>query len=174
MIKSAYSFEPRIGTAQFVFGIVYSLITLTALAMALYEYTQGNTEPYMQYFMALVFAIMAGKSFYIHKRVKNLLKNGQQTVGTLISCEPVRGITILRASVDVKDFGLIEIESRLAGETVAHEIKRYLNDNATDKVPVLVVGDKKHPKGMIMIRTHAGHLDLESIKTKESNKELNK
>ena len=123
----------------------------------------------MHYFMAAVFAIMAVKSFYLYKKVKNLMKNGVHTVGTLTSCESVRGITILKAVVDVKDYGPIDIETRLAGETVAHEIKRYLNEHHTDQVPVMVVGNCKRPRGMIMIRTKAGRLDPKSIEIK--NKE---
>ena len=169
MFSRSHSFEPRVGTAQFVFGIIYTLIVATALILAAYAYSQGNKEPYMHYFMAAVFAIMAVKSFYLYKKVKNLMKNGVHTVGTLTSCEPVRGITILKAVVDVKDYGPIDIETRLAGETVAHEIKRYLNKHHTDQVPVMVVGNSKRPRGMIMIRTKAGRLDPQSIEIK--NKE---
>ena len=71
MFSRSHSFEPRVGTAQFVFGIIYTLIVATALILAAYAYSQGNKEPYMHYFMAAVFAIMAVKSFYLYKKVKN-------------------------------------------------------------------------------------------------------
>ena len=74
MFSKSHSFEPRVGTAQFVFGIIYTLIVATALILAAYAYSQGNKEPYMHYFMAAVFAIMAVKSFYLYKKVKNLMK----------------------------------------------------------------------------------------------------
>lgn len=167
MFSRSHSFEPRVGTAQLIFGIVYTCIVITALLLALYSYSKGNTEPYMHYFMAAVFAIMAIKSFYLYHKVKTLIKHGVHTVGTLTSCDPVRGITILKAEVDVKDYGIINIETRLAGETVAHEIKRYLSEHHTDKVPVMVVGNAKRPRGMIMIRTKAGRLDPQSIELKD-------
>ena len=66
------------------------------------------------------------------------------------------------------DAGREEQTAPPAGEeTVAHEIKRYLNEHHTDQVPVMVVGNSKRPRGMIMIRTKAGRLDPQSIEIKD-------
>ena len=164
MITKDHSFEPRVGTAQFVFGILYTLIALSALMLALAALKSGN-DPKIQYFMLTLFLILAIKSFFIFFRVKKMLREGVRVNATFSACEAVRGITIVKATYDVKGYGPIEIQTRLAGESVSHEIKRYL-ENKPKLVPALIVGaNGKHPRGMILIRTVAGHLDENTIKT---------
>ncbi len=164
MLTKDNSFEPRIGTAQLVFGIIYALITALAFMFALHLEINLNQSANMQYFMAFLFFILTAKSFFIWYRVKQLIKTGTLVKAKLISCEPMRGITVLKAEYEVKDYGIIEIMTRLAGESVSHEIKRYLNDHKTSLVPALIVGQgSKKPRGMIMIRTISGHLDEKTI-----------
>lgn len=156
---SSQSFEPRLGTVQFIFGVIYAMITLIALCLAFYVVQDGG-EPYIHYFMAALFGIMAIKSFVIHKKVKDLLKNGVYYPGKVDSIEPVRGITIIKGVVDVKDHGLIYIESRLVGESVAHELKTFMQDYKLDSLPALVVGtNTKKPRGLFTIKCNHGHLD---------------
>lgn len=164
MLTKDNSFEPRIGTAQLVFGIIYALITALALMFALYMNLNLGQSANMQYFMAFLFFILTIKSFFIWYRVKQLIKTGTLVKAKLISCEPMRGITVLKAEYDVKNYGVIEIMTRLAGEKVSHEIKHYLDDHKTSLVPALIVGtESKRPRGMIMIRTISGHLDEKTI-----------
>ena len=113
-VRSSQSFEPRVGTAQFVFGVIYVLITLIALSLAFYVRSEGQ-DGYLQMFMAVLFAIMAVKSFFIASRIKSLLNNGTYIEAEVDSCEPVRGITVIKGVIDVPEFGLIHIESRLVG-----------------------------------------------------------
>lgn len=162
-VRSSQSFEPRVGTAQFIFGIIYVLITLIALSLAFYVRSTGQ-DGYLQMFMAVLFAIMAIKSFYIARRIKSLLSLGTYIEAEVDSCEPIRGITVIKGVIDVPQFGLIHIESRLVGEAPAHEIKRYLQEHNQTKLPALIVGIKTNkPRGMFTIKCKNGHLVEESL-----------
>lgn len=164
---SNQTFEPRTGTAQLIFGIIYTLITLTALMLALYTRQNQGEEPWLHYCMAFIFALMAIKSFVIHARVKSLLKSGVYYEAKVESCEANRGITVLTGTCDVKDYGLIHIESRLVGETVAHEINRFLQDNKQETLPALVVGESsRKPRGMFTVKCLHGHLIEDSARLK--------
>lgn len=166
---SNQTFEPRVGTAQLIFGVIYTLITLIALLLGLYVRESQGSEPWLHYCMAALFGLMAAKSFVIHSRVKSLLKGGVYYEAQVDSCEPVRGITIIKGTCDVKDFGLIHIESRLVGETVAHEINRYMQDNKQKLLPALVVGEQsKRPRGMFTVKCLHGHLIEDSVKLKSA------
>lgn len=162
MFARSHSFEPRVGKVQKIFGICYLILALTGVALALYAQSMGS-EPYLQYFMTVLFIVMAGKSFYIAHRVSNLIKNGVPVTAEITDITPVRGITIIRASIDVKNYGVISIEHRLAGMKVAEELNTYLAENGST-VPALLVGaDTKHPRGMLTLRTVSGHLDRDSV-----------
>lgn len=161
--RSSQSFEPRVGTAQFVFGVIYVLITLIALSLAFYVRSEGQ-DGYLQMFMAVLFAIMAVKSFFISSRIKSLLNNGTYIEAEVDSCEPVRGITVIKGVIDVPEFGLIHIESRLVGEAPAHEINRYMKEHNQNKLPALIVGVKSNrPRGMFTVKCKNGHLVEESL-----------
>ncbi len=210
------SFDPRIGTMQKIFGVIYVLITLVAISLAFYVRSIGQ-DGYLQFFMAALFGIMALKSFYISNRVKNLLKNGvyfkakvdsveavrgitvinfmaalfgimalksfyiSNRVKNLLkngvyfkakvdSVEAVRGITVIKGIVEIPDFGPIYIESRLAGETPARELQRYLDERKQEFLPALVVGAQgKHPRGMFTIKCKNGHLDESSAELQDEN-----
>ena len=162
-VRSSQSFEPRVGTAQFVFGVIYVLITLIALSLAFYVRSEGQ-DGYLQMFMAVLFAIMAVKSFFIASRIKSLLNNGTYIEAEVDSCEPVRGITVIKGVIDVPEFGLIHIESRLVGEAPAHEINRYMKEHNQNKLPALIVGVKSNrPRGMFTVKCKNGHLVEESL-----------
>ena len=162
-VRSSQSFEPRVGTAQFVFGVIYVLITLIALSLAFYVRSEGQ-DGYLQMFMAVLFAIMAVKSFFISSRIKSLLNNGTYIEAEVDSCEPVRGITVIKGVIDVPEFGLIHIESRLVGETPAHEINHYMKEHNQNKLPALIVGVKSNrPRGMFTVKCKNGHLVEESL-----------
>ena len=162
-VRSSQSFEPRVGTAQFVFGVIYVLITLIALSLAFYVRSEGQ-DGYLQMFMAVLFAIMAVKSFFIASRIKSLLNNGTYIEAEVDSCEPVRGITVIQGVIDVPEFGLIHIESRLVGEAPAHEINRYMKEHNQNKLPALIVGVKSNrPRGMFTVKCKNGHLVEESL-----------
>lgn len=152
------SFEPRVGTAQLIFGVIYTIITLIALCLAYYVTLEGRT-PYLHLFMALLFAIMALKSFIIYKRVKTLMANGQYAEAEVSSVEPVRGITVIKGTCALPNGDSIEIESRLVGETAAKELKAYLAEQKQSKLPALVVGvDGPRPRGMFTVKCLHGHL----------------
>lgn len=152
------SFEPRVGTAQLIFGVIYTIITLIALCLAYYVTLEGRT-PYLHLFMALLFAIMALKSFIICKRVKTLMANGQYAEAEVSSVEPVRGITVIKGTCALPNGDSIEIESRLVGETAAKELKAYLAEQKQNKLPALVVGvDGPRPRGMFTVKCLHGHL----------------
>lgn len=171
---SNQTFEPRVGTAQLVFGIIYVLITLIALVLALYVKQTEGSDPWLHYFMAALFGIMAIKSFIIHARIKKLLQNGVYYEAQVDSCEPVRGITIIKGVCDVKDYGLIHIESRLVGESVAHEINRYMQEHKQNTLPALVVGiESGRPRGMFTVKGLHGHLIEDSAKLKDSSELTN-
>lgn len=167
------SFEPRVGTAQLIFGVIYTIITLIALCLAYYVTLEGRT-PYLHLFMALLFAIMALKSFIICKRVKTLMANGQYAEAEVSSVEPVRGITVLKGTCALPNGDSIEIESRLVGETAAKELKAYLAEQKQNKLPALVVGvDGPRPRGMFTVKCLHGHLieasaNLKSAPPKDS------
>lgn len=113
---------------------------------------------------------MALKSFYISNRVKNLLKNGVYFKAKVDSVEAVRGITVIKGIVEIPDFGPIYIESRLAGETPARELQRYLDERKQEFLPALVVGAQgKHPRGMFTIKCKNGHLDESSAELQDEN-----
>lgn len=163
------SFDPRIGTMQKIFGVIYVLITLVAISLAFYVRSIGQ-DGYLQFFMAALFGIMALKSFYISNRVKNLLKNGVYFKAKVDSVEAVRGITVIKGIVEIPDFGPIYIESRLAGETPARELQRYLDERKQEFLPALVVGAQgKHPRGMFTIKCNNGHLDESSAELQDEN-----
>lgn len=152
------SFEPRVGTAQLIFGVIYTIITLIALCLAYYVTLEGRT-PYLHLFMALLFAIMALKSFIICKRVKTLMANGQYAEAEVSSVEPVCGITVIKGTCALPNGDSIEIESRLVGETAAKELKAYLAEQKQNKLPALVVGvDGPRPRGMFTVKCLHGHL----------------
>ena len=160
------SFEPRIGTAQMIFGVIYTFITLIALCLAFYERQDGG-DGYLQLCMAVLFAIMAGKSFFISARVKRLLREGVYFEAQVDSCEPVRGITVIKGVCDIPNYGLIHIESRLVGENIGRELKAFMADHKQNKLPALVVGaDGKYPRGMFTVKGLHGHLVPESAMLK--------
>ena len=105
---------------------------------------------------------MAVKSFFIYAHTKILYSTGTHTVGVVESIEPSHGITIVKGSIKLDDGRILSIESRFAGESVAHEIRHFLDEQKTKKLPALVVDIKgKRPRGMFVIHTYAGHLDEE-------------
>ncbi len=162
------SFEPRVAIMQNIFGVIYTLIMLIALSLALFTKAQNlklniDEEPYFQYVMAIIFFIMAAKSFFIAARVKNLIKNGTKTQASVLEIEAVRGITIVRAKVDYNNQDII-IESRFAGEKIAQELKDYLKEHNTDIVPALIVGKNNKVRGMLTIKSSYGRLVKESLK----------
>ena len=160
------SFEPRIGTAQMIFGVIYTFITLIALCLAFYERQDGG-DGYLQLCMAVLFAIMAGKPFFISARVKRLLREGVYFEAQVDSCEPVRGITVIKGVCDIPNYGLIHIESRLVGENIGRELKAFMADHKQNKLPALVVGaDGKYPRGMFTVKGLHGHLIPESAMLK--------
>ena len=160
------SFEPRIGTAQMIFGVIYTFITLIALCLAFYERQDGG-DGYLQLCMAVLFAIMAGKSFFISARVKRLLREGVYFEAQVDSCEPVRGITVIKGVCDIPNYGLIHIESRLVGENIGRELKAFMADHKQNKLPALVVdADGKYPRGMFTVKGLHGHLIPESAMLK--------
>ncbi len=162
MIKN-HSFEPRVGKAQLFFGICYALIVIISLVLALYVKTSLNQEPYMQYFMAALFTLLAAKSFYLYKKVKTLIATGTRAEAEFLSCQSVRGITVVRARVEIPDYGPIEFEQRLAGVHLADEINRYLKEQQQTKLPCLIIAGGRHPRAMLTIATDHGRLKPESI-----------
>ncbi len=161
--RRAQSFEPRIGVAQLVFGLIYAFITGIAVVLAFKVYeASGGQQPWMQYFFILLFAVMAIKSFFIYAHSKILYSTGIHTVATVEDIDPNHGITIIRGAIKLDDGRELSIESRFAGESVAHEIRHFLDEQKTKKLPALVVDSKgKRPRGMFVIHTYAGHLDEE-------------
>ncbi len=163
MFNKNYSFEPRVGKVQKIFGICYLVMTATGLALAFYAKSRGM-EPYLQYFMTVLFLIMAGKSFFISHRVNKLVSQGIPTTACLQDVTPVRGITIIHADIKVPDFGTITIEHRLAGTAVAEEIKQWCADNGSEVKALLIGAGSKRPRGMLLMRTIGGHLDPDSLR----------
>ena len=156
------SFEPRVGTAQLVFGVIYTFIMLIALCMAFYAMQEGR-DYYLSLFMGVLFALLAAKSFFISARVKKLVREGVYMEAQVDSCEPVRGITVIKGVCDVPNYGLIHIETRLVGESICHEIKTFMADHQQFKLPALVVGaNTNHPRGMFTVKGDHGHLVVKS------------
>lgn len=82
------------------------------------------------------------------------------TSATVENIVPTHGITIVEGMLHMPDNTTLPIESRFAGETVGHELKRVLEEVKSKKVPALLVNkDTKRPRGQFLIRTKAGHLD---------------
>ncbi len=166
------SFEPRLGTAQLVFGIIYAFISGIGLVLAIYTFiASGHQHPWTQYFFVLLFGILAAKSFFIYARMRILFVNGVHTVAKVSSITAEKGLTIVQGTVKAPDtHEEFEIESRYAGMNVARELERFLDEQHTKNLPALVVGSrgKSSPRGMFLIKTHAGHLDqsqINSLKT---------
>lgn len=158
MFGSNQSFEPRVGTAQLIFGVIYTIITLIALCLAYYVSLDGRA-PYLHLFMAALFALMALKSFIICKRVKNLMAHGVYTEAEVDAIEPIRGITTIKGRCTLPSGEIIAIESRLVGETVAKELQSFLAAQGQTKLPALVVGvGSKRPRGMFTVKCLHGHL----------------
>ena len=168
MFGSNQSFEPRVGTAQLIFGVIYTIITLIALCLAYYVSLDGRA-PYLHLFMAALFALMALKSFIICKRVKNLMAHGVYTEAEVDAIEPVRGITTIKGRCTLPSGEIIAIESRLVGETVAKELQSFLAAQGQTKLPALVVGvGSKRPRGMFTVKCLHGHLIEDSARLKSA------
>lgn len=168
MFGSNQSFEPRVGTAQLIFGVIYTIITLIALCLAYYVSLDGRA-PYLHLFMAALFALMALKSFIICKRVKNLMAHGVYTEAEVDAIEPVRGITTIKGRCTLPSGEIIAIESRLVGETVAKELQSFLAAQGQTKLPALVVGvGSKRPRGMFTVKCLHGHLIEDSARLKNA------
>ena len=56
------SFEPRIAVVQLVFGIIYSFVTGVGIIL-IFKVLEAGEKPYMQIFFAILFGILALKSF---------------------------------------------------------------------------------------------------------------
>ncbi len=154
------SFEPRMGTAQLVFGIIYGFMAGVGIVLAIYTFINSQHHvPWTQVAFCALFLALAGKSFFLYAQVRILFLNGRHTLGKVESIEAARGITVVTGTVKLEGGGEIQIESRLAGEHCAQELEGFLRDQRTRNLPALVVNEKKRPRGMFLIRTHAGHLD---------------
>lgn len=169
MNYSSTTFDPRIATAQAVFGIIYLLITLVALSLAFYARAQAlaageeETQPWIQYFMALLFALLALKSFCIVRRTLSLLRHGRRVAATVVECGSSRGISTIRARAELGEGHAIIFETRYAGEAVARELHEHLQRTGSDAVPALIVGEGRLSRGMVAIRSDHGHLDPASL-----------
>lgn len=169
MNYSSTTFDPRIATAQAVFGIIYLLITLVALSLAFYARAQAlaageeETQPWIQYFMALLFALLALKSFCIVRRTLSLLRHGRRVAATVVECGSSRGISTIRARAELGEGHAIIFETRYAGEAVARELHEHLQRTGSDEVPALIVGEGRLSRGMVAIRSDHGHLDPASL-----------
>lgn len=169
MNYSSTTFDPRIATAQAVFGVIYVLITLVALSLAFYARAQAleagadGEQPWIQYFMALLFALLAVKSFCIVRRTLSLLRHGRRMPATVLACEASRGISTIRAQAELADGHAIIFETRYAGEAVARELTEHLERTHSDAVPALIVGEGRLSRGMVAIRSDHGHLDPHSL-----------
>ncbi len=172
----ATSFEPRVGIAQMVFGIIYAFLTGIFCVLA-YKVWQADLErgvneiPALQIVFVALFGFLAAKSFFIYARIRVLYETGEHTVGRVESIVPQRGITIVTGTIDINDRECITVESRFAGEAVAHELQRFLDDHKTKYLPALVVDKKgKHPRGMFVVKTYAGHLDKDCVNQLKTNR----
>lgn len=154
------SFEPRIAIVQLIFGIIYAFVTGVGVILAFKVYEATNEQPYMQYFFVVLFGVLACKSFWIFANTRIAQNTGVHTSATVENIVPTHGITIVEGMLHMPDNTTLPIESRFAGETVGHELKRVLEEVKSKKVPALLVNkDTKRPRGQFLIRTKAGHLD---------------
>ena len=169
MNYNSTTFDPRIATAQAVFGVIYILITLIALSLGFYARAQAlaageeEAQPWIQYFMALLFALLALKSFCIVRRTLSLLRNGRRVAATVVECGSSRGISTIRARAELDGGHAIIFETRYAGEAVARELHEHLTTSGSDAVPALIVGEGRLSRGMVAIRSEHGHLDPASL-----------
>ncbi len=164
------SFEPRFGVAQLVFGIIYGFIAGIGLVLAIYTWTaSGHQHPWTQYFFVLLFAVLAGKSFFMYAKTRILYAQGRHTVGKVYDIVAEKGLTYVRGTIELpENKGSLAFESRYAGMSVARELQRFLDEQHSSFLPALLVGEKDFPRGMFLIKTHAGHLDpahINSLKT---------
>ncbi len=163
------SFEPRIAIVQLIFGIIYAFVTGVGVILAMRVLEQTHEQPWLQYFFVVLFGVLAGKSFWIFAMTRIAQNTGIQTIARVENIVPTHGITIIEGMLVMPDETTLPIESRFAGESVAHELKRFLDENKTKKLPALLVNkDSKHPRGQFLVRTRAGHLDpdyMNSLKT---------
>lgn len=166
------SFEPRLGTAQLVFGIIYGFIAGIGLVLAIYTWiNSGHQHPWTQYFFVLLFGVLAAKSFLIFARTRILYSTGRHVAGRVENITAQKGLTVVTGYVPVNDKEELLIESRFAGMAVARELERFLTEQHTRSLPALVVGDAKvSPRGMFLIKTHAGHLDPEYLNSLKTDK----
>lgn len=164
------SFEPRIAVVQLIFGVIYAFVTVIGIYLA-FKVTQAGGNAILQYFFVLLFAVMAGKSFLIFANTRIAQNTGVYTTATVENIIPTHGITIIEGQLNMPDGTTLPIESRFAGESVAHELKRFLDDNKTKKLPALLVNkDTKRPKGQFLVKTRAGHLNTEYLNSLKTNK----
>ena len=169
MNYNSTTFDPRIATAQAVFGVIYILITLIALSLGFYARAQAlaageeEAQPWIQYFMALLFALLALKSFCIVRRTLSLLRHGRRVAATVVECGSSRGISTIRARAELDGGHAIIFETRYAGEAVARELHDHLTASGSDAVPALIVGEGRLSRGMVAIRSEHGHLDPASL-----------
>jgi len=163
------SFEPRIAVVQLIFGIIYAFVTGIGIILAFKVLEASGQQPWLQYFFVVLFGILAAKSFYIFAKTRIAQNTGINTIAYVDNIVPTHGITIIEGMLQMPDSTTLPIESRFAGETVAHELKRFLDENKTRKLPALLVNSEtKHPRGQFLVRTRAGHLDpdyMNSLKT---------
>ena len=158
------SFEPRIAIVQLIFGIIYAFVTAIGIYLAFRVYEATQQQPWLQYFFVLLFAVLAGKSFYIYATTRIAQNTGVYVTAKVENIVPTHGITIVEGLLNMPDNTTLPIESRFAGETVAHELKRFLDEHNTKKLPALLVNkDSKHPRGQFLVKTRAGHLDPEYL-----------
>ena len=165
------SFEPRIAVVQLIFGIIYGFVTGIGIILAFRVLEATGEQPWLQYFFVVLFGILAGKSFYIYAKTRIAQNTGIQVVAKVDNIVPTHGITIVEGMLMMPDDTTLPIESRFAGENVAHERKRFLDENKTKKLPALLVNkDTKHPKGQFLVKTRAGHLDPEYMNSLKTSK----
>lgn len=163
------SFEPRIAIVQLVFGVIYAFVTATGIYLAFKVHQMSGQQPYLQYFFVILFGILAAKSFYIYANTRIAQNTGVHTSATVDNIVPTHGITIIEGMLNMPDGTTLPIESRFAGETVAHELKRFMDENRIKKLPALLVNkDTKRPKGQFLVRTKSGHLDQDFIRQLKS------
>ncbi|MBQ9275512.1 MAG: hypothetical protein IJ228_11920 [Succinivibrio sp.] len=163
LLRRRQTFEPMMGKVQLIFGIIYSFITGIGIILACYTYiNSGHQHPLMQYFFVLLFAALSGKSFYLYSKVRIMSYHAFKTIGTVQAIIPDHGITKVRGSIKLENGSDLLIESRYAGETVARELQRFLDEQHTKHLPALVVDqNSNNPRGMFVIKTYAGRLDPE-------------
>ena len=163
------SFEPRVGIVQLIFGIIYCFVTMAGIILY-FKVIELGDRGYMQLFFVVLFAILAFKSFLIFSRNAISKKNGIKVTATVDNVTPTHGITIVEGMLNMPDGTTLPIESRFAGESVGHELKRFLEDNKTKKLPALLVNkDSKHPRGQFLVKVKLGHLDQSQLNSMKTN-----